>query len=134
MPSGEHFTNTKGNKKAFKALYEKYAPLLNGVVKKLIQDPQGQEVMLEQIFIRAWKQGLEKETPAFISLLHILREIYSGQSNGTENTGAFNPIAKVICTDADKKEQKADAGKMMRELLHPYRINKQPDHEPEGVY
>lgn len=72
----------QGNQQAFGKLYDKYAPMLMGLIVKLVGDKRTAENVLERVFYTVWESkacfDFSKER-LFPKMLKITRELCSGE-------------------------------------------------------
>jgi len=61
----------QGNQQAFAKLYDKYAPMLMGLIIRLVHDKKTAEDVLQQVFIKIW----EKRTVFDFSRKHLFTEL-----------------------------------------------------------
>jgi len=54
----------RGNMQAFGQLYDHYAPIVMGLVKRMVQDEKKSEQILQATFIEVWK---EMRAPGFVA-------------------------------------------------------------------
>ena len=90
----------QGNRQAFGKLYDKYAPMLMGLITRLVYDEKTAEDVLQQVFIKIWENktafGFSKER-LFTTMIKIARDTAREVSMGKTNlNGEISEVNKTV--------------------------------------